>query len=199
MFALTWNPFWHFLVSSHTSYRMIIYVHVRKQRWQVFEVQNLVSLFNGNYFELHNIDFFKLANVIVYSHIFPPMHSDIRICLGHKNNGCLTLWFYYRVKKKNDCACPTINRQSHQTKWRRVVWRQTKWHRESCRQKRQTNWRWAGYFYTTSVELEQDINDFDPPKIYMRITADNLHVSVSWRIAIRKVSVKTHGTYYMCP
>jgi len=56
---------------------MITYAHVRKQSWRVFEVQNLVCLFKGNYFELHNIDFFKLANVIVYSLIFPPMHSDI--------------------------------------------------------------------------------------------------------------------------
>jgi len=37
------------LVSSHSSYRMIIYVHVRKQRWRVFEVQNLVCLFKDNY------------------------------------------------------------------------------------------------------------------------------------------------------
>ena len=53
---------------------MITYVHVRKQSWRVFEVQNLVRLFKGNYFELHIIE---LANVIVYSLIFPPMHSDI--------------------------------------------------------------------------------------------------------------------------
>jgi len=38
---------------------MITYVHVRKQSWRVFEVQNLVRLFKGNYFELHNIEFFE--------------------------------------------------------------------------------------------------------------------------------------------
>ena len=49
----------------------------------------------------------KLSNVIVYSLIFPPMHSDISEYSLVINNWCQTFWFYYRVKKKTNCAIPT--------------------------------------------------------------------------------------------
>ena len=59
MFALTWNPFWHFLANHIVcSVWLPMYMYVNKAGG-FFEVQNLVCLFKGNYFELHNIEFFK--------------------------------------------------------------------------------------------------------------------------------------------
>jgi len=67
------------------------------------EVQNLVFHFKRNYFELHNIDFLKIAHFIGDDLIFPPTYSGIsEYSLALKNmvsNIVVDLGFFHPHQK----------------------------------------------------------------------------------------------------